>query len=229
MKGKCVIKMNAIATLQRGAITIHAIPVLDDNLVYLVCRADAALLVDAGEAAPVKDMLERGRLRLTGILITHRHGDHTAGLSDLQPLVCSSATVASVHPISVPGHTPDDLAFHLPEAGVVFTGDALINGACGRVPSTDAAAILYESLQRLAALRDDTLVLGGHDYLQENMRFALAENPACTAARERLERYRIDEPGAIFATIAEENSTNPFLQSANAADFARLRHRKDRF
>ncbi|MDA3800264.1 MAG: MBL fold metallo-hydrolase [Kiritimatiellae bacterium] len=221
--------MNTITTLKRGAITIHAIPVLNDNLVYLVCREDAALLVDAGEAAPVKAMLESEQLRLTGILSTHRHGDHTAGLSKLQPLVCSSATVASVHTISVPGHTPDDLAFYLPDAGVVFTGDALINGACGRVPSAEAAVTLYESLQRLAALPDDTLVLGGHDYLQENMRFALAENPACTAARERLECYRIDAPGAIFATIAEEKSTNPFLQSANADDFARLRQRKDRF
>lgn len=221
--------MNAIATLQRGAITIHAIPVLDDNLVYLICREDAALLVDAGEAGPVKAMLKRERLRLAGILITHRHGDHTAGLSELQPIVYSAASVTSVQTLAVPGHTPDDLAFHLPEAGVVFTGDALINGACGRVTSADAAAILYASLQRLAALPDDTLVMGGHDYLQENMRFALAENPACTAARERLERYRIDAPGAIFATMACEKRTNPFLQSANAADFARLRHRKDRF
>jgi len=222
-------KMNAMASLQRGDITILAIPVLDDNLVYLVCRGDAALLVDAGEAAPVKAMLERGRLHLAGILVTHRHGDHTAGLAELQPLVCSAEPVAVVHTLAVPGHTPDHLAFHLPEAGAVFTGDTLINGACGRVPSDDAAAMLHASLQRLAALPDDTLVLGGHDYLQENLRFALAENPACTAARERLERYRTDAPAAIFATLACEKITNPFLQAANAADFARLRRRKDRF
>ncbi len=220
--------MNSTKTFQRGDITIHAIPVLSDNFVYLVCRENAALLVDAGEAAPVKAMLESNQLQLTQILITHRHGDHTAGLSQLQPLVCSSKTVTTVHTISVPGHTSDDLAFHLPEAGVVFTGDALINGACGRIPSADAASTLYESLQRLVALPDDTLVMGGHDYLQENMQFALTENPDCTAARERLERYRTDAPGAIFTTIAEEKKTNPFLQTDNAADFAHLRQHKDR-
>ncbi len=221
--------MDTTATLQRGAFTIHAIPVLGDNLVYLICREGVALLVDAGEAAPVSAMLERERLKLAEILITHRHGDHTAGLSALQPLVGKTGAVATVATIAVPGHTPDDLAFHLPEAGIVFTGDALINGACGRLSSPDAAVQLYQSLQRLAALPDDTLVLGGHDYLEENMRFALAETPTCTAARARLERYRTDPPGAIFVSLAEEKRTNPFLQAANATAFAHLRHRKDRF
>ncbi len=221
--------MDTTATLHRGVFTIHVIPVLGDNLVYLVCRGDSALLVDAGESAPVKAMLERKRLKLADILITHRHGDHTAGLSALQPLVCKTDTVATFNTIAVPGHTSDDVAFHLPEAGVVFTGDALINGACGRVPSRDAAVLLHQSLQRLAALPDETLVLGGHDYLEENMRFALTENPACTAARARLDRYNTDPPGAIFLSLAEEKRSNPFLQAANASDFARLRQRKDRF
>ncbi len=221
--------MDTTATLQRGAITIHAIPVLGDNLVYLVCRGDTALLVDAGEAAPVKAILQHKRLKLADILITHHHGDHTAGLSALQPLVCNTEAITIVNTIAVPGHTPDDLAFHLPEVGVVFTGDALINGACGRVPSRDAAALLHQSLQRLAALPGDTLVLGGHDYLEDNMRFALTENPACTAARARFERYRIDQPGAIFVSLAEEKRTNPFLQVANAVEFTHLRHRKDHF
>lgn len=221
--------MDTTATLQRGAITIHVIPVLADNLVYLVCRGDKAVLVDAGAAAPVKAVLEREQLKLADILITHRHGDHIAGLSALQPLVCKTDAVATVTTIAVPGHTPDDRAFHLPEAGVVFAGDALINGACGRVPSREAAAQIHQSLQRLAALPDETLVLGGHDYLEENMRFALNENPACTAARARLERYHTDPPGAIFVTLAEEKRTNPFLQAATATDFARLRQRKDHF
>lgn len=221
--------MDTTATLQRGAITIHAIPVLGDNLVYLVCRRDTALLVDAGESAPVKAILEHKRLKLSDILITHSHGDHTAGLSELQPLVCNTEALTIVNTIAVPGHTPDDLAFHLPEAGIVFTGDALINGACGRVPSRDAAALLHQSLQRLATLPGDTLVLGGHDYLEENMRFALTVHPACTAARARLERYHTDQPGAIFVSLDEEKCTNPFLQAANTVEFTHLRHRKDHF
>jgi hydroxyacylglutathione hydrolase len=221
--------MQTVATLTRGDFIIHAIPARHDNIVYLVYQRECALLIDAGEAAPVKVVLTQKLLTLNDILITHHHGDHTAGLAALQPLVKRTQHRLTVESINVPGHTPEDIAFYLPDAGVVFTGDALINGACGRVPSAAAAGELYRSLQRLCELPDGTLVLGGHDYLVDNMHFALSETPDNTAARDRLEHYQSAPADALFVSLAEEKLTNPFLQVGSVSAFTQLRLRKDRF
>ncbi len=78
--------------------------------------------------------------------------------------------------------------------GRVLTGDTLLIGACGRtdLPSGSSAK-LYESLQRLMALPEDTVVLPSHDY-----------------------------QGQRASTIGREKRTNPRLQVANAQEFAEL-------
>ncbi len=67
------------------AITLHPIPILEDNYVWTLIDQDTkhAVIVDPGEAAPVIDYLNKEGLTLTGILITHHHWDHTDGIQSL--------------------------------------------------------------------------------------------------------------------------------------------------
>jgi hydroxyacylglutathione hydrolase len=219
---------NETTRFSRNGIDLFAVPVREDNFVYLVCRNSRALLIDAGEAAPVRLVLDEQQLKLTDILLTHGHADHTAGVTELEPFLCKSAPEPPAYKtLSVPGHTTGDRAFYFPGARAVFTGDCLINGACGRVFS-GTAALLFESLQKIKRLPDDTLVFGGHDYLKDNLRFALAVEPGNAAVQARLDLYRTDPSAALFVTLAEEKESNPFLRVETADAFAELRTAKDR-
>lgn len=215
---------------EHGAWRVAAIPVLQDNFVYVVSHGRDAVVVDAGASAPVLAYIRETGLVLRDVLLTHQHRDHTAGVADLQALIEPMATSGPIafEVLSLPGHTAGDVGYYFAAAGVVCTGDCLINGACGRVLG-GSMQDLFQSLQRIKALPGETRILGGHDYLKDNLRFALqhqSDNPAIHARRER---YASDPAGALFATLDEEWATNPFLQATDLDSFTRLREAKDCF
>ena len=225
---------------QVGGYDVLAVPVLYDNFVYLVCRDGQAVLIDAGEAGPVFKVLKTEKLQLTDILITHTHHDHVGGCRALQDrLGVQSASPGleegemdllgtRCRSFSTPGHMAVHKCYHFPGLQVLFAGDTLINGACGRLLGGTAEQ-LFNSLRKIGELPDDTRVFGGHDYLEDNMRFALSVEPDNMAMQARLALYRKDPASAIFATLGEEKKTNPFLRADTVEEFAALRHRKDRF
>jgi len=130
--------------------------------------------------------------------------------------------------ISTPGHMAVHKIYYCPELQVLFAGDTLINGACGRLLGGTAEQ-LFSSLQGIKKLSDETRIFGGHDYLVDNMEFALSVEPENEDVRARLELYRTDPAAAIFATLGEEKRTNPFLRVDTVEEFAALRRRKDTF
>lgn len=223
-----------------GDYVVVAVPVLRDNFVYLVCRAGEAVLIDAGEAKPVFQAVEENDLRLQKILITHTHHDHIGGCRRIQDRLgvqsVSPAVESAEFPvlgtvcrsISTPGHMAVHKTYYFPELNVLFAGDTLINGACGRLLGGTAQQ-LFSSLRKICELPDDTRIFGGHDYLVANMEFALSVEPGNAAAEARLKLYREDPAAAIFATLAEEKKTNPFLRVDTVDEFTALRKQKDSF
>jgi hydroxyacylglutathione hydrolase len=223
---------------QFGDYEVLAVPVLHDNFVYLIARDGKAVLIDAGEAKPVFKTLEQENLQLLDILITHTHHDHVGGCRAIQDRLGVLSTSPAVEEqefkvlgavcrsISTPGHMAVHKIYHFPELGVLFTGDALINGACGRLLGGTAEQA-FNSLQKIKALPDETRIFGGHDYLVDNMEFALSVEPGNADVEARLDLYRRDPAGAIFATLAEEKKTNPFLRVDSVEEFTELRRRKD--
>jgi hydroxyacylglutathione hydrolase len=155
-----------------------------------------------------------------------------------------------IHVIATPGHTKTSVCYHvIPKdadpAGILYTGDTLFVGGCGRPIECDAS-VLWKSLCRLAALPDETLVYCGHDYTLENYEFAVSVAPEMRVLRERLDQVqKAVEYGdaTVPSTIAQEKATNIFLLAdhpdvkaalgiADAAPeevFAELRRRKNAF
>lgn len=219
---------------------VLAVPVLHDNFVYLVCRDGRAVLIDAGEAAPIFNILEQENLQLRNVLITHTHHDHVGGCRAIQDRLGVQSTSPGVESsefqvlgttcrsFSAPGHTAIHKCYHFPDLGILFSGDTLINGACGRILGGTVEQ-LFDSLQHIKRLPDDTRVFGGHDYLVGNMEFALSVDPDNTDAQERLDLYSRDPVAAIFATLSVEKKTNPFLRADTVEQFADLRRQKDVF
>lgn len=258
------------ATQAFGAIEILTLSV-GDNYVYLVCSGSEAIVVDPTAAAPVLRALHEKALRLATILNTHGHSDHTGGNAELKEAtgcevigpagtrvpaqdrgVRGADTVPfasrEIQVLATPGHGATDVCYYLPPGdgpGMVWTGDTLFIGGCGRLFGGDPAA-MWASLSKLAALPGDTLVYCGHDYTLENYDFASGVDPGYEPFRKRQEEVRrlvkTGQP-TVPSTIAEEKRSNVFLRSRtpemkevlgmpNASDiavFAELRRRKDRF
>lgn len=253
---------------------VITIPAFGDNFIYVhIWAEDRAFVVDPGESTNVLDNLDARGLRLTAILLTHRHWDHVGGVADLvtktkcdvyaadrgltdatgRPLDDGEVLAfgdARVRAIATPGHTRDALCYHVASASgetpaTVYTGDTLFIGGCGRLLESDATT-MWQSLCRLAALPDDTLVYCGHDYTVENYEFAVATVPDEPVFGERLAQVqKALEYGqrAVPSTIGQEKRSNIFLQAANPSlgaavgmagaspeeVFAELRRRKDLF
>lgn len=254
-------------------VSVVTIPALGDNFIYLY-RYDKnnALAVDPCDGSAVLDSLNEHNLNLTTILITHHHWDHTGGVSDLKKKTgCEvigpdkrripaidrvvdeqvlKIDNIEIQVIATPGHTNTSVCYYIPpsnenEHKILWTGDTLFAGGCGRILECNARTML-DSLLKLASLPDDTLVYCGHDYTLENYEFAMTIEPNNKAVKQRLQEIKETIRAGGFtvpSTILQEKTTNIFLRSdtneiktalkmpnAGAVDvFAELRRRKDVF
>lgn len=222
--------------------TLLPLPAFTDNYIWLLHDGRSALVVDPGTAEPVNAALERLGLRLEAILVTHHHPDHVGGLADL---LARHASVTVVGParelpqlqmqrvhggqtlralgldfevIDVPGHTAGHIAFFAPHAQpapLLFCGDTLFSGGCGRLFEGTADQMLH-SLDALAALPGSTRVCCAHEYTLSNLAFAHAvepDNPDLAPYRAHCMALRQDGKPTLPSTIELERRINPFLRS----------------
>lgn len=222
-------------------LAIDLVPCLRDNYAYLVRDSAAGLcaVVDPSEAAPVRAALAKAGARLTHILNTHHHFDHTGGNLELKAEfgakivgpakdrdripgidvgVDESAPwnfgphAAAV--LEIPAHTRAHIAFHFPNSAAVFTGDTLFAMGCGRL-FEGTPAMMWAAMEKLMALPDETRVYCGHEYTLSNGRFALSVEPhneALQARMREVEALRAEDKPTIPTTIGLEKRTNPFMR-----------------
>lgn len=217
-----------------------------DNFGVLIHDPDTGMTasVDAPEEAPILAALQRRGWRLTHILTTHHHGDHTAAnlalkqrfdLTIIGPageaarIPGIDKTVADgdrldmgghrVEVIATPGHTAGHVCYYLPEDGMLFSADTLFALGCGRL-FEGTADDMWASLGKLSALPDDTMVFCGHEYTLSNARFAVTIDPDNADLKQRLlqiEALQANGRATLPTTIGLEKRTNPFLRAGDPA------------
>ncbi|MBR7777094.1 hydroxyacylglutathione hydrolase [Undibacterium rugosum] len=224
----------------KNSLSILTVPAFDDNYLWIIHDGDSALVIDPGDANAILHVLEARQLRLTAILLTHHHADHTGGVDALlvhQPVpvygpardgirqvdhalfggdvVRIDTPRLQLQVIDVPGHTAGHIAYYAEAQHWLFSGDTLFAGGCGRLFEGTAAQMLA-SLELLAALPDHTEVYCAHEYTLSNLRFALAVEPDNVALQDRMksetEKRALRQP-TVPSQIGLEKRTNPFLRS----------------
>jgi hydroxyacylglutathione hydrolase len=233
--------------------SITPVSILSDNYAWIFPTAESrAVVVDPGEAGPVITWLSERKLELEAILVTHHHGDHTGGVQQLarssQVRIFGPAaeSIGGVNqPVrdgdvvnfddlrlqvwEVPGHTRGHVAYVGP--GLVFSGDTLFAGGCGRIFEGTPEQMLA-SLTLLAGLPPDTKVYCAHEYTRSNLDFATVVEPdnAELVKRRQMVRQLLGQGlPSVPSTVAEELVTNPFLRCQQPAVVAAAsRHRGSR-
>jgi hydroxyacylglutathione hydrolase len=220
----------------------HLFLCLTDNYGVLLHdpATGATASIDAPEADAIEAALAAQGWRLTDILVTHHHGDHTAGIPELKarhgckvtapahelsPIPGVDATVRAgdrvrvgsleAQVIDTPGHTLGHIAYWLPKETIVFVGDTLFSIGCGRLLE-GTAEMMWDSLRKLRELPDDTRVYCGHEYTQSNIRFAVTIDPDNKALKRRADEVdRLVAAGrpTIPSRLGDEKQANPFLRA----------------
>ena len=255
------------------ALICYQFPYHSDNYGFLLHDAETGqtAAIDAGCADSYQLALDKTGFTLTEIWITHHHWDHTDGLADLKaatgakvigPANTKEAIAKScdqmisdgdefifagqrVNIIATPGHTLDMMNYHLPQEKMLFSGDSLFVLGCGRLFEGDGP-MMWQSLEKIKALPDGTVIYSAHEYAAANAAFAITIDPDNAALQERVKQITdFGERGVptVPSTLADEMATNPFLRAddavirahlgmqgaSDAAVFSEIRHRKDRF
>ena len=225
---------------------IHQFIAGQDNYCVLIHDpvAKTTLSIDAPDAALISRELAAKGWTLTDILVTHHHGDHTAGnvalkqatgcrivgpAAESHKIPALDATLREGDTVTVgrsayavietPGHTLGHIAYHDPVAKAAFVGDTLFAVGCGRVIEGDYP-MMWASLSKLAELPEDTMIYCGHEYTAANIRFALTIEPGNIALQQRA-REAAGRGQMVPTLLREELATNPYLR-ADTAPIRRL-------
>src|ERR1700732_3737910 len=225
------------------AAQIYLFPCLKDNFGVLIHdpESGATAAIDALEAAPVEAALKKTGWRLSDILVTHHHADHTQGIGEIKSHHkgraaprAEAARIAHVDEtvgegdtvrvgglqgkvIDTPGHTAGHISYFFPADKLAFVGDTLFSIGCGRVIGGHPE-MMWQSLLKLRGLPDDTQFYCGHEYTAANVRFAKTiepNNKALAARAEEVSRLLAAGKPTISATIGAEKGANPFLPPDN--------------
>ena len=217
------------------------LPAFSDNYIWLLQHQGMALVVDPGESTPVNHWLKENNHRLDCILVTHHHGDHTGGVSDLQrewgakvygpakeklgfeyQAMTQGSSLSwyglNFRTIDVPGHTAGHIAYYAEpdnQTPLLFCGDTLFSGGCGRLFEGTAEQML-QSMDKLAALPSTTRVCCAHEYTLSNLKFANAVEPDNLVLKHyisKCQQLRAQNLPTLPAELGNELQINPFLRT----------------
>ena len=220
-------------------ISVSALPAFDDNYIWLIGKDQSpyVAVVDPGDGEAVLAHCQAHRLTPVAILITHHHWDHTNGIATIkqhfdipvygpanEPIEGLSHLLsegdqfpiteldARFSVIDTPGHTAGHICYS--GHGVLFCGDTLFAGGCGRL-FEGTAEQMQTSLAKIRDLADETQVYCAHEYTVANLNFATIAEPNNLDITQRLHStlsLRATGQATVPSQLGLEKQTNPFLR-----------------
>jgi len=223
---------------------VTVLPALSDNYMYLITdeATKQAAIVDPVAPDTVLEAVQAEGVELTKILTTHHHWDHAGGNEELvkkssKPLEVYGGDKrigALTHEVKdgdkfkigeidvecmfTPCHTTGHICYYLKDPkgkSAVFTGDTLFVAGCGRFFEGTPEQMYTALVEKLANLPDNTLVFCGHEYTQQNLKFARhveAENRYILKAIAEADQKRSKGLPTVPSTIGDEKRINPFMR-----------------
>eukprot|EP00756_Hemistasia_phaeocysticola_P035745 Hpha_TRINITY_DN16603_c3_g10::TRINITY_DN16603_c3_g10_i1::g.183075::m.183075/K01069/E3.1.2.6, gloB; hydroxyacylglutathione hydrolase len=225
---------------------------LDNYIYLVRCvETGAGAIIDLpqGQQGAVESLISHYKVSDWVALLTHQHHDHAGGAEeakrkwpDLEVYVGDKDRVAGATKllhggevlkigsldcavINSPYHTPGHVLFLVSDSAgtkVLFSGDCLFVGGCGRNFTGNSKDFLSTMRLIREELPRDALVYCGHEYTVKNLRFVVeVADPGNKDARERLEWATAlrQKPGPAFggqptvpSSLEWEVKTNPFLR-----------------
>lgn len=216
-----------------------AVPMFNDNYLWLLISPQKTVIaVDVGDYALLATYLQAHNLQLTTVFITHHHHDHITGLAELHKhfpdvtiyaakninyatRILTGGEILNIENfgrflvLDVKGHTAIHLAFYHLQQQLLYCGDSLFSGGCGRIFPDGNAEHLFDSLQKIALLPNNTQVCAAHEYTLDNLKFAQHIEPN----NLKLQHYqnicqlrRQQGQATLPCLLATEKEINPFLR-----------------
>jgi hydroxyacylglutathione hydrolase len=239
-------------------LTVHRIPVLQDNYIWVMHDSVTreTVVIDPALAEPVLALAARNDWQISEIWNTHWHPDHVGGNAGIVAATGCAVTGPADESAKIPhitravrdgeklgfggtafrvldvrAHTAGHIAYYSESEAVLFAGDALFAMGCGRL-FEGTAQEGFASMQKLRTLPDDVTVYCAHEYTASNGRFALTvepDNADLVARMDDVTQARAADLPTVPFLLGTEKKTNPFLRAASVAEFAERRLAKDSF
>ena len=239
-----------IKTMQTKTSPLKITPLhaFDDNYIWCIetQESDHFVVVDPGDASVVKSYAVKIQKKLSAILVTHHHGDHTGGVAELAAHYSdipvygpenspyqgithtlkedSNVNILGVNfnVMEIPGHTLDHIAYFNHQQEILFCGDTLFLAGCGRV-FEGTPKQMHHSLSKIMELPPTTRAYPTHEYSLANLEFAMAvdeNNAALKLVQKKCKDKRSASQVTLPTTLAQEAAINPFLRVDNKAVIA---------
>ncbi|XP_076658091.1 hydroxyacylglutathione hydrolase, mitochondrial-like isoform X1 [Halictus rubicundus] len=231
------------ALIQQSNMKVQILPALEDNYMYLIIdeATQEAAIVDPVDPDAVISAVQQNNVNLTKVLTTHHHWDHAGGNEKLCKQIGNLQVYGGddrigaltnkvkhddtfnigelkVQCLATPCHTSGHICYYIigdQDSPVVFTGDTLFAGGCGRFFEGTAEQMYKALIKVLGSLPNETKVYCGHEYTESNLKFGKHVEPQNEAIIQKIESVRVQRgkfQPTVPSTILEEKLTNPFMR-----------------